>query len=1159
MVRRIRALAWALILAAILCPSAAFAQSDQAGEIRIAVTDGATKAPIELARVLLDGPVITTEFTGKDGQVHFIDVPDGIYIARIVKRGYDSVTSAQFEVLEGKAIAVDVALAPSTGGLKIIATVAVKSSATVSTTAITNDSSQRKLSTDLLGALSKLSGVSVSSSSDDPDATQTISLNGHDASQTQLSLDGIPLNAPGSTGNAGVFATDLYGGAAVSTGPQAGGLGGGVSFRTIEPTLSWQGTDALSMGSNGRYNYSFGETGSTGKFGIAAQATYRLSPSLVDGEQYLDASGLNYTHEGDGDTTGALLKLRYTLNENQMLTGQYVGTSGTYELVCLKIDGALPCGYGPNNSTIRSSQLYGLTDNAIIGDTTVQATIYGLSFKNDRDELARFINGIPQPTGYLTDSKSTGFSFNATLPAKERHTLSIQASNNTSAVSTSPLVASPFPYYSGAQQTSFGSIQLNDAIQSSTKLTFNEAIGLSHASNAPVSLLASAAFNWRPTNVDGFSGSYAIGGVAAHAGRSTILTDPTSLSFNCAGDYANGQAPGDRPGASSSVSASASYSHTWRGALVSTTLYRQVQNDVVLPTQVNGTIINALGFLPPGYINAAQMIFDSPAGCGLPLGTPFGAQNLYFSTPVGNVRRDYEGGSITGYATWGPLVVQAYYDITVAKAITNDPRIDNPYSFVISGAQLPNVPLQTGSLVLDYKAPNSALEYLADATYTGANNANNLPAYTTFDASVHAQLARGSLNVVASNITNRFGGIFTSPANAVPYQTAGGVLIPTLARPVQPRTYAVTYNVKFGQGLQQQPAARAGSIGGGGGRGGRFGGPGGGFGGERGGANTEGQGGSRGGFFSPLPTSPPADPFAASSNAACTGQSSTDAHTFLDGLKVYTTQIESAKTAAGYPATMPAPTIPNVTVTYHGLGSTYALSLALKTTRPATTPGATPAPTPTATPSGVGTRGGNRGGGRFAIFACMQVHIAQPDDLTKYHLYQPANSIFFVPQLTFMPAVGLYFAPRPPQAGQESYRVYKLPAKAPVAPFALFPQTQCTADVKSTATQVLGELQAHFTKGAPAPSWDIVAHQAKSGTWYELNPNDIGVLPAILYCGRVAAAQTTDLTPLGLEGARPPSLNYAPSIGLYILRNNFNGPGGPGGNGGPTPPPSPAP
>lgn len=124
-------------------PARAFAQSESAGEIRIVVTDADTKAPVDLARVLLSGSIITSEVSGPTGQVVFTDVPDGIYTARVFKRGYNAVTSARFEVLEGRSVTVNVALAIDTGGLKVIGSVSVKSTASVSTTSIGQDSAQR--------------------------------------------------------------------------------------------------------------------------------------------------------------------------------------------------------------------------------------------------------------------------------------------------------------------------------------------------------------------------------------------------------------------------------------------------------------------------------------------------------------------------------------------------------------------------------------------------------------------------------------------------------------------------------------------------------------------------------------------------------------------------------------------------------------------------------------------------------------------------------------------------------------------------------------------------------------------------------------------------------------------------------------------------------
>jgi hypothetical protein len=135
-----------------------------------------------------------------------------------------------------------------------------------------------------------------------------------------------------------------------------------------------------------------------------------------------------------------------------------------------------------------------------------------------------------------------------------------------------------------------------------------------------------------------------------------------------------------------------------------------------------------------------------------------------------------------------------------------------------------------------------------------------------------------------------------------------------------------------------------------------------------------------------------------------------------------------------------------------------------------------------------------------------------------------------------MPTVGLYFVRRPPQAGAESFRVYKLPAAPPAQPFALRASAQsCTPELRSVAQQTLSGLQAHFTAGAAAPGWTIAAHTAKSGTWYSLDPQDMGAVPALLSCGHVSSATKDELTQLGWDAAALPSLNFTSKLGLYML------------------------
>lgn len=1082
------------------------AQSDT-GEIDIVVTDAASKAPIVLARVILDGPVIANEFTGSDGRVRFTDVPSGIYRSRVFARGFNGVTSDSFEVVNGQAVTVNVVLAQQNTSLKIIGSVEVKSSATVSTTSIDENSAQRKLSNNLADALGQLSGVTVNTSSGDSDATQTVSLEGHDPSQTALTLDGIPLNVPGAAGDLRQIGTDLFTGASVRFGPQAGSLGGGVNFRSLDPTLSWRGALALSAGTNGKYNYALSESGSVGKLGLAYMHTFRQNTSLLDGLSYTDASGLDYMHNGDGSQTGNTLKLRYQLDQANTLSATYLASNNDGNYACAQFTGPLPCGIGPDNTHKGKFALYSITDNALIGNTSVQASLYGTSVTNVNDLLNRFINGAAAPTGTRSDSKSQGFVINAQLPARDRHTISLTATSSSSTTSLTPLVAQARPFTFGARTANYSSFTIDDSIRSSTKIRLNDSIGVSHASNAPTSLLGGVGITWQPTSADTWAASYNLGGVAAHAGRSGFLTDPGQLRFDCNGNVAYGSAPGDEPGASSSNSERVSYTHSGRRGLISTSVYRQVQNDVVLPAEVNATALASEGIFPPGYFGAVQFLHNSPAGCGAAPGTPFGPSNIYLSTPIGGVQRVYEGAQIAGFFTLGNLVIQPFYNIQVAKALSSDPRINNPYSIEPPGAQLPNIPLHRAGVTLDYRAPHSALEYLLAAHYTGSNNGQNLPANTIVDAGVNANLARGSLTFAVNNLFDSYAGIFSSSQYSVPYTALNGTQIGTIARPNMPRQISVTYNVKFGSGAAQLPQSTRALVGPGG----------------------EGRRGGRGRFLSPLPSAPPNDPFAVNQSTLCTKDNAAAAAPILDGLKTYVASIEAAKKGGVYPDTFAPPTISGIVVAYHGLKQTYALSIVLKDSSK--------------------LRG---------LFFCAQVHSADEASVAQHTLYvEPNGGVFFRPTINFMPSVGLYIARRAPQANTENFRLYKLPSSKPATPFELRTATSCSAEMKTTAQELLAELQAYFKSGKSPSGWKITAHAAKAGTYYALEAADIGAIPALIHCGHIGAASKADLTALGYDGADPPTLNYAPALGLYLVSRIGTGPRR--GPGAPAPSPSPSP
>ncbi len=152
-----------------------------------------------------------------------------------------------------------------------------------------------------------------------PTPLQTISLHGHDESQTAVTLDGIPLSAPGTAANLRGINTDLFTGAGASFGARAGALGGGVNFTTLQPTQTWQYRLNAADGSFDKYNWSLGATGSIGKLGIAVLATKRGGNNPLTFQVYRDQSGFTYGHAGESTNAGLFLKLRYGLTENTTL------------------------------------------------------------------------------------------------------------------------------------------------------------------------------------------------------------------------------------------------------------------------------------------------------------------------------------------------------------------------------------------------------------------------------------------------------------------------------------------------------------------------------------------------------------------------------------------------------------------------------------------------------------------------------------------------------------------------------------------------------------------------------------------------------------------------------------------------------------------------
>ena len=132
-----------------------------------------------------------------------------------------------------------------------------------------------------------IGGVDVTQDSNDPNAPQTISLRGHDESQTAITLDGIPLGAPGSAVEPALDQhRSVHRAPGVSFGAQAGALGGSVNFRTLQPTQTWQSRFAVVVRHLRQVQLP------DRRDGLDRQARHRAAAHEARGQQPADVPGL---------------------------------------------------------------------------------------------------------------------------------------------------------------------------------------------------------------------------------------------------------------------------------------------------------------------------------------------------------------------------------------------------------------------------------------------------------------------------------------------------------------------------------------------------------------------------------------------------------------------------------------------------------------------------------------------------------------------------------------------------------------------------------------------------------------------------------------------------------------------------------------------------
>jgi hypothetical protein len=807
--------------------AAALAQSD-AGEIDLAVVDAATEKPLGNVRTFLLGAQTANALTTASGAIAFTDVPVGIYRIRLQLRGFDGATTREFDVLPNRAVHVRVLLskrieAPgstgSNGGasasdsnLKVIGVVSVRPKVSITTTDITADSPIRRLSDSLTDALDKLAGVSITTDTTDPNSPLQISLNNQDESQTALTLDGIPLSAPGAAGNLRGIGSDLFSGSSVSFNPAAGGLAGGVNFSTLQPTQALQIRANATTGTYDRSNYSFATTGSLGSLGFVAEHTWRGANSPLTFRLYEDQSGLTYAHGGESVSESDLLKLRYTLrDERTSITASALDTNRRADQVCAQDVTLLPCGIGPGNSSFGRYSLAYATVQSLVGNVVTTFSGYANSGTQNTSDLNRYllelVPGAPDPadpsayvptldpSASLTDTLTRGIAYSGSL-AQRNHTFTFTGNTYSATNTSTPIAGSPFvtAFTNAATSSRY---QFSDAIKSNDELTLTPSVSFANSSGPGGSFIAGLGAAWKPKLRDTYALSLSLGSSQPNLGAVRSFSDPVSARFNCGAGTAVVGGPGDsgegQPQSASAINAS--WAHQFNGgASLSVSAYSQVQSGQLIGALIQEPL-SYFAAAGPGYLDTLYAAYRAPAVCGLTAAAPV----VYVQESVAGTRRLYQGVNASGRFELSPyLALLPSYSVNVAVLEAAGGRLGDGPSTTIVGAQLPNRPLHRGNLTLDGLLPRSATELLANAQFVGANNQQNLGPYVNVSFGVSHRWGPGQVTLFENNAFNAYAGVFATNSYANALALSNGAGYRTAATPLTPRTIFASYTMAIG-------------------------------------------------------------------------------------------------------------------------------------------------------------------------------------------------------------------------------------------------------------------------------------------------------------------------------------------------------------------------
>lgn len=790
-------------LACILSPVSARAQSEQSGLIVVTVMDSSTHKPIDNAQVfLLGGDQPQSSLTNARGLLIFESVQPGIYRVQVKADGYRDSDAAEADVGEGERVNVAVELQPD---LRTIASVVSHGSVQVNSESVDANSPQRKVSQSLLDALGKTAGVDIENQLYGSDSAFNISLHGADASQTAYSIDGVQVRGPAGQATSGF--QDLFGGASVNFAPSAMGPAGMVSFWTAQPTKLWTYRFTAVAGNYGNTLGTWTTSGSAGKASFVIEHAAGGEDDPLDGQLFADSTGAAYVHQGGFSRRSDMFKLQLPFSTVTTLKYSIFGGNNVRASICSSDVTLLPCGFGPGEINRGNNVMQTLNLSSIAGHLQYNAFLTAGDYHDTDSDPNRAVNGVRIPFS-SSGSYPWWTAGIYTSASARRHTVSGGFYTSESS-STFASTYNATTTVSNSRDERYGSMWLADKVKSNDKLAINYELSQSAGTGAGSNLELYTNATWQPRTADVFTLGTGIGSAEPAPVFGSLVGDPLTAQYDCQNQSVFVNGPGDQARRQSSLQYNLGWRHSWKRGQLTFNAYRNRFDGqgifASVPFAAEPASIFPNG--PAAYLASLQGVWSEPTVCG---STPFDPSRVYVSQYLSGLNQINQGFTLSGRIELSRrLALFPNYTVSSAALSSLDPRLQFPGSYFSAGTQLPHHPLRTAGMTVDGLFPREGVEWLLNAQFTDANNWQNLPAYTVYNAGLILKLQRGSLRLFESNLFGTHTGLFTTYQGINPLPVQGGGAFALATTPLPPRKFSIEYELHWQQPTPPKPKKKS--------------------------------------------------------------------------------------------------------------------------------------------------------------------------------------------------------------------------------------------------------------------------------------------------------------------------------------------------------------